>query len=224
MIFLDFMLKNNIFWATYNNSLKLTTKNLVQGFKFKNEKLIFQDQNELRLWKPYRSKLAAGIINGLEIIPLTENASILYFGAKNGITLNHMSDIVGKNGKIFTISKQNNNSLENLSKIKKNIILIEQEKSSNLSDLITEKIDLLYIDLPDTNFIETILNSKKLLNDSGFLIFIFRTKNALEKNQNSDNKIDLFNELNHTFQVLQIINLTDFFKEFSMIIAKIKNN
>ena len=82
----------------------------------------------------------------------------------------------------------------------------------------------MYIDLPDTNFIETILNSKKLLNDSGFLIFIFRTKNALEKNQNSDNKIDLFNELNHTFQVLQIINLTDFFKEFSMIIAKIKNN
>ena len=60
------MLKNNIFWATYDNSLKLTTKNLVKGFKFKNEKLIYQDQNELRLWKPYRSKLAAGIINGLE--------------------------------------------------------------------------------------------------------------------------------------------------------------
>ena len=32
-----------------------------------------------------------------------------------------MSDIIGKNGKIFAVSKQINNSLENLSKIKENI-------------------------------------------------------------------------------------------------------
>lgn len=217
------MLKNNIFWATYDNSLKLTTKNLVKGFKFKNEKLIYQDQNELRLWKPYRSKLAAGIINGLEIVPLSEDSRILYFGIKNGITLNHMSDIIGKNGKIFAVSKQINNSLENLSKIKKNIVLLDQDKSQNLDRLITEKIDLLYVDLPEINYSEVIINFKKFLHDSGFLIFIFRTKDAHVKNKNSESKLDLFDELNSNFQIIQIINLTDFFKEFSMVIAKNRN-
>ena len=187
-------MKNNIFWATYDNSLKLTTKNLVKGFKFKNEKLIYQDQNELRLWKPYRSKLAAGIINGLEIVPLSEDSRILYFGIKNGITLNHMSDIIGKNGKIFAVSKQINNSLENLSKIKENIILLDQDKSQNLDRLITEKIDLLYVDLPEINYSEVIINFKKFLHDSGFLIFIFRTKDAHVKNKNSESKLDLFDD------------------------------
>jgi len=216
-------LKNNIIWTTYDNSLRLTTKNLVKGFKFKNEKLIYRDQNELRLWKPYRSKLAAGIINGLEIIPLSEDSRILYFGIKNGITLNHMSDIVGQNGKIFAISEQIDYSLKNLSKIKENIILLEQDKSKNFERLITEKVDLLFVDLPETNFSEIIINFKKFLHDSGFLIFIFRTKDARVKNKNSENKLDLFDELNSNFQIIQIINLTDFFKEFSMVLAKNKN-
>ena len=164
-------MKNNIFWTTYDNSLKLTTKNLVKGFKFKNEKLIYQDQNELRLWKPYRSKLAAGIINGLEIIPLSEDSRILYFGVKKGITLNHISDIIGKNGKIFAVSNQFDDSLENLSKIKENIVLLEQDKTKNLDRLITEKIDLLYVDLPEINYSEIIINFKKFLHHSGFLIF-----------------------------------------------------
>ena len=216
-------MKNNIIWTTYDNSLRLTTKNLVKGFKFKNEKLIYRDQNELRLWKPYRSKLAAGIINGLEIIPLSEDSRILYFGIKNGITLNHMSDIVGQNGKIFAISEQIDYSLKNLSKIKENIILLEQDKSKNFERLITEKVDLLFVDLPETNFSEIIINFKKFLHDSGFLIFIFRTKDARVKNKNSENKLDLFDELNSNFQIIQIINLTDFFKEFSMVLAKNKN-
>tara|TARA_Y100001936_G_scaffold20267_1_gene17344 strand:- start:4425 stop:5075 length:651 start_codon:yes stop_codon:yes gene_type:complete len=216
-------LKNNIIWTTYDNSLRLTTKNLVKGFKFKNEKLIYRDQNELRLWKPYRSKLAAGIINGLEIIPLSEDSRILYFGIKNGITLNHMSDIVGQNGKIFAISEQIDYSLKNLSKIKENIILLEQDKSKNFERLITEKVDLLFVDLPETNYSEIIINFKKFLHDSGFLIFIFRTKDARVKNKNSENKLDLFDELNSNFQIIQIINLTDFFKEFSMVLAKNKN-
>ncbi len=216
-------MKNNIIWTTYDNSLRLTTKNLVKGFKFKNEKLIYRDQNELRLWKPYRSKLAAGIINGLEIIPLSEDSRILYFGIKNGITLNHMSDIVGQNGKIFAISEQIDYSLKNLSKIKENIILLEQDKSKNFERLITEKVDLLFVDLPETNYSEIIINFKKFLHDSGFLIFIFRTKDARVKNKNSENKLDLFDELNSNFQIIQIINLTDFFKEFSMVLAKNKN-
>ena len=216
-------MKNNIFWTTYDNSLKLTTKNLVKGFKFKNEKLIYQDQNELRLWKPNRSKLAAGIINGLEIIPLSEDSRILYFGVKKGITLNHISDIIGKNWKIFAVSNQFDDSLENLSKIKENIVLLEQDKTKNLDRLITEKIDLLYVDLPEINYSEIIINFKKFLHHSGFLIFIFRTKDSHLKNKNSESKLDLFDELNSNFQIIQIINLTDFFKEFSMVIAKNRN-
>ena len=41
-----------------------------------------------------------------------------------------MSDIIGKNGKIFAVSKQINNSLENLSKIKKKYCFIGSRQKS----------------------------------------------------------------------------------------------
>ena len=66
-------------------------------------------------------------------------------------------------------------------------------------------------------------NTKILLSIFKSLIFIFRTKDAHVKNKNSESKLDLFDELNSNFQIIQIINLTDFFKEFSMVIAKNRN-
>ena len=67
--------KDSISWIRINDSLKLTTKNLIRGNKFYNEKIVFSNDQEYRVWKLYRSKLGASIFNGLEILPIIEKKS-----------------------------------------------------------------------------------------------------------------------------------------------------
>ena len=58
-------------------------------------------KNEYRIWKPYRSKLAAAILSGMEIFPILKKSKILYFDTFMENTINHISDIIGEDGKIF---------------------------------------------------------------------------------------------------------------------------
>ena len=73
----------------------LATKNLVKGNQCYNERLVQLNGEEYRIWKHYRSKLAAGIIHGLEILPIIKKSRILYLGASQGITASHVSDMIG---------------------------------------------------------------------------------------------------------------------------------
>lgn len=58
----------------------------------------FQDDStkiEYRAWNPFRSKLAAAILGGVESIHMKPGAKVLYLGAASGTTVSHVSDIVG---------------------------------------------------------------------------------------------------------------------------------
>ncbi|MCB1160945.1 MAG: hypothetical protein KDK45_25810 [Leptospiraceae bacterium] len=50
---------------------------------------------EYRVWNPYRSKIAAAVIGGVEDIFIKPGAKVLYLGAASGTTVSHVSDIVG---------------------------------------------------------------------------------------------------------------------------------
>ena len=90
-----------IYWATLEDgSRKLGTKNLVPGNAVYGERLVRFSGYEYRLWDPYRSKLAAAILKGLEIVPICPNYRVLYLGAASGTTASHVSDIVGEDGQI----------------------------------------------------------------------------------------------------------------------------
>ena len=68
---------DSIFWIRVNGYLKLTTRNLIRGNKFYNEKIVFSNNQEYRVWEPYKSKLGAAILNGLEILPIIEKYRML---------------------------------------------------------------------------------------------------------------------------------------------------
>ena len=61
--------KNNFFWVKVDGQEKLATENLVAGNQVYKEKLVNKKGIEYRVWNPFRSKLAAVIMNGLEIFP-----------------------------------------------------------------------------------------------------------------------------------------------------------
>lgn len=50
---------------------------------------------EYRVWNPFRSKLAAAIMGGVDAIHMAPGSRVLYLGAASGTTVSHVSDVVG---------------------------------------------------------------------------------------------------------------------------------
>ena len=47
------------------------------------------------MWNPFRSKLAAAILGGVDQIHMPPGCKVLYLGAASGTTVSHVSDVVG---------------------------------------------------------------------------------------------------------------------------------
>ncbi|KAG1716806.1 hypothetical protein ID866_328 [Astraeus odoratus] len=79
----------------------LVTKNLVPGESVYGEKRITIEGGvddtkiEYRVWNPFRSKLAAGVLGGMDDIYIAPGKKVLYLGAASGTSVSHVADIVG---------------------------------------------------------------------------------------------------------------------------------
>ena len=149
---------SSIFWIKLNNSLMLATKNLVRGNRCYNERLVQLNGEEYRIWKQYRSKLAAGIIHGLEILPIVEKSRILYLGVSQGITVSHISDMIGLEGIIYAVEYSHETAKklqEEVTSKRKNIkpIIMDAAKPSQYQ-IIDRKVDVVYVDLDQPNEME----------------------------------------------------------------------
>ncbi len=62
-------------------------------------RILFQGENqekiEYRVWNPFRSKLGAAILSGIDNIHMPPGTKVMYLGAASGTTVSHVSDIVG---------------------------------------------------------------------------------------------------------------------------------
>ena len=119
--------KEPFFWIQVEGEEKLATENLIPGNQVYNEKLVQLNGIEYRIWNPFRSKLAAAIMNGLEAFPFTQKSDVLYLGVSTGTTVSHISDIVGQNGVIFGIehaSRVARDFLDRVASHRKNIVPI----------------------------------------------------------------------------------------------------
>ena len=86
------------------------------------EKIISYMGKRARHWDPKRSKLAAAIMKGMDIMPLKPDSKVLYLGASTGTTVSYLSDIC-INGRIFAVevSFESFYKLLSLSEKRKNI-------------------------------------------------------------------------------------------------------
>ena len=92
-----------LFDGVYRLDGRLATRNLVRGRSVYGEGLVEYDGAEYRMWNPYRSKLAAAIINGLSELRIKRGSKVLYLGAATGTTVSHVSDIVGRGGVVCCV-------------------------------------------------------------------------------------------------------------------------
>ncbi|MEE8180365.1 MAG: fibrillarin-like rRNA/tRNA 2'-O-methyltransferase, partial [Nitrosopumilaceae archaeon] len=189
------------------------------------EKLIKKKDIEYRLWDPFRSKLAAVIMNGLEVFPFHDKSSVLYLGVSTGTTVSHISDIVGPKGIIFGVehsSRVARDFLDRVASHRKNIIPILQDaRQPQQYFSVYSKVDVVYVDIaqPDQTDI-AIANCKMFLKFSGYLFLVIKTRSIDVTKAPKKIIENEKNKLNENFEIIQVIDLSPYDKDHAMVIAK----
>ncbi|KAJ3068070.1 fibrillarin [Podochytrium sp. JEL0797] len=157
----------------------LVTKNLVPGESVYGEKRISVDntdgtKTEYRVWNPFRSKLAAGILGGLDHIHVKPGAKVLYLGAASGTSVSHVADIVGPTGLVYAVefSHRSGRDLINMAKKRTNVIpIIEDARHPHKYRMLVGMCDVVFADVaqPDQARIIT-MNSHLFLKQGGHIV------------------------------------------------------
>jgi len=221
-------LQNTIYWINVKGPKQLATLNLIKGTKVLNEKLVKKDGQEYRIWNPFRSKLGAAIINGIEIMPITDTSKVLCIGITNCVTISHISDIV-KNGKVFCVEPSVIKAQYLLNKVtskRKNVITIKGDfrDPKNYSPK-PEKVDVVYVDVPVTDKADiAILNCKEHLQSDGYCIMVIETSSiSLTKEPSNENQENIRKFRSSSFEIIQEIPLINYHYTYSIIITKWEN-
>ena len=218
----------SFFWIKSDGERKLATENLVPGNQVYKEKLVTKKGVEYRLWDPFRSKLAAAIMNGLDDFPFENKSKILYLGASTGTTASHISDIVGPSGIVFSVehaSRVARDFLDRVASYRKNIIPILQDarKPSEYFSVFG-KVDIVYVDIaqPDQTKI-AIENCNMFLKKGGYFFLVIKTR-SIDVTKSPKKIIEEeIEKIKSRFEVIQSIDLHPYDKDHGMVIAKLKD-
>lgn len=161
----------------------LVTLNLIPGNTVYGEKKVSIEaeeggaKTEYRVWNPFRSKLAAAILGGVDKIHMTPGSKVLYLGAASGTTVSHVSDVVGPTGLVYAVefSHRSGRDLLNVAKQRTNIIpIIEDARHPHKYRMLVGMVDTIFADVaqPDQARIVAINAHNFLKNGGHFVISI----------------------------------------------------
>ena len=217
--------EGNIFWVKIDGEKRLATLNLVPGNQVYKEKLVKISGEEFRAWEPFRSKLAAAIMNGLTILPIVRKCKVLYLGVSTGTTASHISDIVGPSGIVFCVEHATRVAREFLDRVasyRSNIVPILQDARNPREYFsVYGPVDVVYVDIaqPDQTEI-AILNCKTYLKKEGYLMLVVKSRSIDVTKDPSEIVRNETKKLKEGFELIQEINLAPYEKDHSIIIAK----
>ncbi|PWA93422.1 fibrillarin, S-adenosyl-L-methionine-dependent methyltransferase [Artemisia annua] len=180
-----------VFKAKKENGEKAyCTQNLVPGDSAYSERL-FNAQNEdgveveYRVWNPYRSLLAAVLCVKVDDIWMAPGSKVLYLGAASGITVSHVSDLVGPTGVVFAVesSRRSYADLFVMSKKRTNLIPIlgdarnpakyETKLDDKYKKMLDEKVDVIYCDVTQPDQVEILVsNASRFLKVGGHFLML----------------------------------------------------
>ncbi|OQN96201.1 rRNA 2'-O-methyltransferase fibrillarin [Cryoendolithus antarcticus] len=167
----------------------LVTKNLTPGEAVYGEKRISVDapaaestngetptatKTEYRVWNPFRSKLAAGILGGLEDIHMKPGSKVLYLGAASGTSVSHVADIVGPTGTVFAVefSHRSGRDLVNMATHRTNVIPIVEDARHPLKyRMLVSMVDCIFADVAQPDQARIVgLNAHQFLKVGGGVV------------------------------------------------------
>ncbi|HEX9613132.1 MAG TPA: fibrillarin-like rRNA/tRNA 2'-O-methyltransferase [Candidatus Bathyarchaeia archaeon] len=130
---------------------RLGTRSLAPGENVYGEEIVKVGDEEYRIWDPFRSKLAAAILKGLHKIPIREKSKVLYLGAASGTTVSHVSDIVGREGKVYCVEFAQRSFRDLVNNVSKNRIntvpIFEDARFPSRYRTLVSEVDSVYCDI-----------------------------------------------------------------------------
>lgn len=213
------------------NKKLLATRNLTPGRVYYGEHTtrtrVDGETVEFRFWDPFRSKLSACILKGLEKMPFREGTICLYLGASTGTTVSHLSDIVGNSGRIFAVEmapRVARELLENVARFRKNIVpIIADARHPEKFPSIYGEIDSIYSDIaqPDQTEI-AVTNCKRFFGSKGGILFLVVKASSIDALKDKGKVFEEQSEIlkQAGFKVLQEIDLEPYDRNHAMIISQ----
>ena len=130
-----------------------------------------------RVWDPYRSKLAALVMLGVDI-DLNNQMKVLYLGAANGTTVSHVADYVDHVYAVEFAPRPMQDLIE-VARRRKNVIPIMADANQpGTYAPMMEAVDLLYQDVAQSNQVEIALKNLPFLKSGGTLILMLKTRSV----------------------------------------------
>lgn len=165
----------------------LVTKNMAPGESVYGEKRITVENNEgsknestpatkteYRVWNPFRSKLAAGVLGGIDELFFGPGKKVLYLGAASGTSVSHVSDVVGPEGVVYAVefSPRSGRDLISMAQKRPNVIpIIEDARHPQKYRMLVGMVDAVFADVAQPDQARIIaLNSHLFLKDQGGVI------------------------------------------------------
>jgi len=173
----------------------------------------------MRVWEPYRSKLAAlyHVGTGIEI---TDTMRVLYLGAANGTTVSHVADYAEVVYAVEFAPRPMQDLLE-VARRRKNVVPIMAD-ATRPSDyaLLVESVDLLYQDVAQPGQAAIAINNSTLLKKGGTLILMLKTRSVDVRKEPEEVFQDTIDTLvSIGFIVKESVWLTPFHRDHAAIVC-----
>jgi len=158
----------------------LVTRNMAPGESVYGEKRLVaeaeegEEKIEYRVWNPFRSKLGAGIVGGIEAMPIKPGSKVLYLGGASGTTVSHVSDMIGPEGVVYAVefSHRSGRDLTNMAKRRTNVVpIVDDARQPQRYRMLIGMVDVIFADVaqPDQARIVT-HNASFFLKNNGWIV------------------------------------------------------
>ena len=216
-----------VHWATLEDGTrKLATKNFAPEINVYGERLVRFRNIEYRLWDPFRSKLAAAILKGLETVPIQPAHKVLYLGAASGTTASHVSDIVGAEGHVYCIefaSRAIRELVNNVCAFRPNMApILADARVPERYSMLVGKVNDVYCDIAQPEQAKILADNADLfLVDGGWIMFAIKAQSIDVTQEPSEvYKREIETLKTRGFRVEEVVHLEPYDKAHAMIVAQ----
>ena len=217
-----------IYQATLEDGTqRLATQNLVPGRTVYGERLIQFKKVEYRVWDAFRSKLAAAILKGLQVVPILSGNRVLYLGAASGTTSSHVSDIVGEEGHVYCVefaSRSIRELVNNVAAYRLNMspFLEDARFPEKYAMFIPGKVDCVYCDIAQPEQARLLAdNADVFLKPAGWVMLAVKAQSIdVTKVPAAVYKQEAKILKKRGFNVKEIVQLEPYDKAHAMVVAQ----
>lgn len=183
-------------------------------------------EEEYRVWDPFRSKLAAAYLKGLDPHLIPYGSRVLYLGASTGTTVSHLSDQIGEEGILFAVEmapRVARELIENVARHRPNVIpIVKDARKPDDYGVVFGKVDVVYCDIaqPDQTNV-ALANCSRFLRKHGLLFLVVKARSI---DVTKDPQIIIAEEAraveSSKYRLLKILDLRPYDKDHGLIIAQ----